>query len=182
MKNYRNKISIIDKLVFTALMSASLFVLISFDNPTFAASADKTTSQKAAEKAGNFLQFKDYQTSGSNSASPNTNTTGGATAVSDGNGLTYKSSASKNLSEVSTFKDVLYIAINYIDKAMFMIVGLAIVSMVYGVYKHFIVKGESPDDRSEGGKFVLYGLFAIFIMLSFWGLVSILVNSFVLPE
>jgi hypothetical protein len=105
--------------------------------------------------------------------------TGGSSG--GGNSFNVNLAPSKTLSEASTFKDVLYIAISYIDKAVYVIISLSILSMVYGIYKHFIHNGDSPASRAEGGKYVLWGIFAIFVILSFWGLVSILVNTFGVP-
>lgn len=83
-----------------------------------------------------------------------------------------------NLSESSTLKDVAGIGQYYLNQAIIVIVGLCIVSFVWGIYKHFIKGGDSPEDRMKGTQYVLYSTVALFVILSFWGLVNILTNTF----
>lgn len=55
------------------------------------------------------------------------------------------------------------------------IIALAVVYILWGLVQSFIMAGE--EDRKKGHSKILYGIVALFIMLSIWGLVNILVNT-----
>jgi fumarate reductase subunit D len=57
------------------------------------------------------------------------------------------------------------------------IFGLVFVFLLYGILKYIISAGDEKKVE-EAKKTVFYGIIAIFIMLSFWGLVSIITSSF----
>jgi uncharacterized membrane protein len=77
--------------------------------------------------------------------------------------------------EERTFRDLIDLTITYLGYAIPLIVTLAIVSFVWGIYRKFF----KPDaDPKEAGSFVLYGVIGFFVILSFWGLVNILINTF----
>lgn len=57
------------------------------------------------------------------------------------------------------------------------IFGLTILVFLFGVYK-FIASADSEDERENGKKFMFYGVIGIFVMLSVWGFVQILTNTF----
>ncbi len=48
---------------------------------------------------------------------------------------------------------------------------------VFGVVKYFMHANDSKE-RAEGSKFMLWGIVALAVMISVWGLVSILTNTF----
>ena len=56
------------------------------------------------------------------------------------------------------------------------IISLTVLYIIYNVFK-YLVAG-SPDDRAEGGKSILFGVIALFVMFSIWGLVYLLTNTF----
>ena len=55
------------------------------------------------------------------------------------------------------------------------IIALAVVYILWGIVQSFITASE--DDRKKGHVKILYGIIALFIMISIWGLVNILVNT-----
>lgn len=71
--------------------------------------------------------------------------------------------------------DIIYIFIDYLDKILVLLMGGAIVVFVYYVIKYFILPNEN---RSEAGSYVLYSVIGFFIILSFWGIVNVLQNTF----
>lgn len=58
-----------------------------------------------------------------------------------------------------------------------LLLSVAFLFFLYGVYKYFIEGGNSEEKRGEGQKFVLWGVIAFAIIFSVWGLVGVLVNS-----
>jgi len=55
------------------------------------------------------------------------------------------------------------------------IIALAVVYILWGVVQSF-VKG-SDEERQAGHSKILYGIIGLFVMVSIWGLVNILVNT-----
>ncbi len=58
----------------------------------------------------------------------------------------------------------------------YLLVGLAVIYIVWHVVQYFI-KAEGGD-RKEVGMNILWGIVGLFIIVSLWGLVNILVNTF----
>lgn len=56
------------------------------------------------------------------------------------------------------------------------LVGVAFVVVMWGVFKYVRSAGDA-EKLSEGRKVALWGVVAIFMMLSFWGFVMIIKNS-----
>jgi hypothetical protein len=56
-------------------------------------------------------------------------------------------------------------------------VGAGIIVFLYGVLK-FIAKGGNQEDRRDGINFMIYGIIGIAVMVSVWGLVKFVTNTF----
>ncbi len=75
-------------------------------------------------------------------------------------------------------KDLQYVIntiIFYLNQILWLLIGLAVVIFVYYVIQYFIKPNE---DRKNAGTYVMYSLIGFFVVLSFWGLVNILQNTF----
>jgi len=70
---------------------------------------------------------------------------------------------------------IISIIIGYFNHILFLLIGLAVVLFVWNVIKYYI---RADADRAEAGKYVMYSLIGFFVMLSLWGLVNILQNTF----
>lgn len=60
------------------------------------------------------------------------------------------------------------------------IISLSVLWIIISIFR-YLVAG-SPDGRKEGGMAILYGVIALFLMFSIWGLVYILKNSFTFSQ
>jgi len=56
--------------------------------------------------------------------------------------------------------------------------AFAFLFFLYGVFKYFILGGDSDTSRKEGHMFILWGIVALAVMVSTWGLVRIFMNTF----
>lgn len=56
------------------------------------------------------------------------------------------------------------------------IIALAILFFLWGVFKYFFLKGD--EGRASGRSFMLWGIIALVVMVSVWGLLAILLNVF----
>lgn len=55
--------------------------------------------------------------------------------------------------------------------------AVALIAFLYGVIRYFMNANDSTK-RAEGSQFMIWGIVALFVMLSVWGLVGILSNTF----
>jgi hypothetical protein len=58
-----------------------------------------------------------------------------------------------------------------------LLISLAVVWIIISVVRYLIAGGDS-EKRKEGGLRILWGIVGLFVIVSIWGLVSILTNSF----
>ncbi len=85
------------------------------------------------------------------------------------------SNTARNLSELFSF--VLTLLLDYVVP---IIMGLAVVVFLWGILK-FITKAGDEGAQTEGKQLMLWGIIALFVMTSVWGLVHILTTTFGLP-
>lgn len=71
--------------------------------------------------------------------------------------------------------DIITIIIGYLNQILFLMIGVAVVFFVYNIIKYYIM---ADADRAAAGKYVMFSLIGFFVILSFWGLVNILQNTF----
>lgn len=74
-----------------------------------------------------------------------------------------------------TLADIINLVISYLNTFLVLMMGVAVVIFVYYVIKYFVLPNA---DRSEAGYYVMYSVVGFFIILSFWGIVNILQNTF----
>jgi hypothetical protein len=48
---------------------------------------------------------------------------------------------------------------------------------IFGVFTYFI-NADNAEKRRDGSKFMLWGIVALFVMISVWALVGVIVNTF----
>lgn len=85
------------------------------------------------------------------------------------------------LAQSNDLTGVLDTAQGIINQITPFLVGLAVFIVIWGVFK-FISSAGDDEKRGEAQKFVLWGVVGIFIMVSVWGLVNILLNTAPTPN
>lgn len=58
-----------------------------------------------------------------------------------------------------------------------LLVTAAVIAFVYGIVQ-FLLNQENEEKRKAGKSFMLWGVISLFVMVSFWGIVGILQNTF----
>ncbi|MBI2097654.1 MAG: hypothetical protein HYT46_01840 [Candidatus Vogelbacteria bacterium] len=58
------------------------------------------------------------------------------------------------------------------------IMALAIVYFMVGVFRYLLAAGDD-EAKAKGRSMIIYGLIGIFVMVAVWGLVWVLLNTFV---
>ena len=79
-------------------------------------------------------------------------------------------------------KYVISLVITYFNYAVYLIMGLAVVMFVWNILKYFIKGGDDIGAKKEAGQYVLWSVVGFFVILSFWGMVNILTNTFKLDS
>lgn len=79
-------------------------------------------------------------------------------------------------------KYVISLIVTYFNYAVYLIMGLAVVLFVWNIFKYFIKGSDSVGDKKEAGQYVLWSVVGFFVILSFWGMVNILTNTFKLDS
>src|SRR3989344_4990524 len=83
----------------------------------------------------------------------------------------------------STLKDVLCFATRLInDSVIPFIFAVATALFVWGAVKFFIINADEEAQRDQGRQFMIWGIVALAVMLSIWGLVGILTSTFGGPD
>lgn len=57
------------------------------------------------------------------------------------------------------------------------IIGLAVFVIIWGIFK-YILHAAEEEKRAEARAYIIWGIVGVFFMLSIWGFVNILVNTF----
>ncbi len=65
----------------------------------------------------------------------------------------------------------------WINSLIPLLIGIAVLVFLWGVLK-YVTAGADEKKRKEGASLVGYGVVAIFVMLSVWGLVNVLISTF----
>jgi len=77
---------------------------------------------------------------------------------------------------INTIWDIFGFIKRILDTALPLIIAIAVVYFVYGIFTYVV----AVDDEKKGAAKdkIIYGIVGLFIMISVWGLVNILVRTF----
>lgn len=77
---------------------------------------------------------------------------------------------------VSNFEQLVGKIYGIVSNFVPMIVSLTVIVFLWGIFQ--LVRSNSEDARSDAIKVITFGVVALFVMVSVWGLVAILSNTF----
>jgi hypothetical protein len=63
-----------------------------------------------------------------------------------------------------------------INPALILIVGLAVIYFLWGVFE-FVRNAESSEERKKGGMHMLWGAIGLFIMISAYGIINLILGT-----
>ena len=72
-----------------------------------------------------------------------------------------------------TLKDIAKTAVDYLNIGLELIIALAVVTFVWNIYKYYFTDAEKKD----AGMYLLYSIIGFFLIISFWGIVNVVMNS-----
>ncbi len=80
-------------------------------------------------------------------------------------------------SAVGDYKTLLQgILTNIVNPIITLMVGVAVVYFLWGVFE-FVRNAESSDERKKGGEHMLWGAIGLFIMISAYGVLNLILGS-----
>ncbi len=83
-----------------------------------------------------------------------------------------------NSADTSSLSGIAYWAVDFLQSGVVpLLIALGGVYFMWGVLK-YVTAGESEDKMKEGRSMMIYGIIALFVMVSVFGLVRILLNTF----
>jgi len=78
--------------------------------------------------------------------------------------------------QANNFKGLVQIVIGLIQDLIPLVVALTLLVFIWGIFQ--LVRSNSEDSRAEAIAVITYGIVSLFVMVSVWGLVSILTSTF----
>ncbi len=82
------------------------------------------------------------------------------------------------VASAQTATDVINIVIRVINNALVpLVLAVAFLVFIWGLYQYFIAGSE--EDKKQGRSLMIWGILAFFVMLTVFGIVNVLQNTFV---
>lgn len=78
--------------------------------------------------------------------------------------------------KITDLNDIFNFIKNILNTILPLIIAAAVVYFVWGMFQVFLAGDD--DKKAKAKNTVIYGVIAIFVMISVWGLVNILYNTF----
>lgn len=57
------------------------------------------------------------------------------------------------------------------------ILAIAFITFMFGIYRYFIAGGASPEQRESGQRFAIGGIVGFVIIFSLWGIINLLIGT-----
>ena len=83
--------------------------------------------------------------------------------------------------EITTIRGFLGRVSGIIDLLIPFIISLALLVILWGIFT-YLTKAEEEEKRAEAKLYIIWGVIGIFFMVSLWGFVNILLNTFELKK
>ena len=89
--------------------------------------------------------------------------------------LTGEGDSAKTAGEIGTF---LGSVLGFIDAVLIpLILGIAFLMFVWGVFKYFILGGADSEKQAEGKSLMFYAIAGFVLILAFYGIINVLTNG-----
>jgi uncharacterized membrane protein YuzA (DUF378 family) len=82
------------------------------------------------------------------------------------------------LSKIGNVNDLFSRVASIANALVYILVGFAVLYIIYSIVMYFIKSGEGDENRHKAGMQIFYGIVGLFVIVSVWGLVNILLNTF----
>ena len=106
---------------------------------------------------------------------PGTNSYTGAGTPTPNTIAAQGNSGGININYIKPYSDSIIGIINIILVPV--LIAIAFIVFLWGVYKYFIYHGDSESDKMEGRKYAMWGIIGLVVIFSVWALVNILMGA-----
>jgi hypothetical protein len=158
-------------LVLCLSASAVAFAQVSPDDPPFPGGTKTSVPQNTSNGGGwTWQPLPGGSKSGSSSSSSSSSGSGSSSGYckSFSGGITLQG---------TTLTGIIYFITCFLSRAIVpFIFAVALVVFIWGVFRFML--SPSSEEREEGRKFMLWGIIALAVMMSVWGLVAVLGGTF----
>lgn len=83
--------------------------------------------------------------------------------------------------QITTFSGFLGRISSIVNDIIPFIIGLAVFVIIWGIF-NYLIHSTEEEKRADARKYIVWGIIALFFMLSIWGFVNILLNTFSLKR
>lgn len=81
-----------------------------------------------------------------------------------------------DISYLQDYADAIRFVIN--DVLVPVLMGVAFIVFLWGVYTHFILDADNEESQRSGRQLVLWSVIGFAIIISIWGLVNVVLSTF----
>ena len=78
---------------------------------------------------------------------------------------------------VSDLQGLIDMAKGIVSSLVPLIMSLAVLAFVWGIFK-YLTEAADPGKREEGRQFMIWGIVALFVMVSLWAIVGVIKGTF----
>lgn len=89
----------------------------------------------------------------------------------------YSSGGTGALTKIDNANDLIAKIVKFGEAAIYLLIGAAVVIIVWNVVK-YLISGSKPEEKSAASMNILWDIIGLAIIVSIWGLVGILTNTF----
>lgn len=82
------------------------------------------------------------------------------------------------ITSITSLTDLICKFVDIIQVATPIVVALALLYFFYGLAK-FILYSDDEAKRKENRNIMVWGIIALFVMVSIWGIINVLLNTFI---
>lgn len=90
-----------------------------------------------------------------------------------------------NIQQPEDFRSLVQIILDIISLLIPILIGLTVAVFIWGLYR-YIPSAASEEDKIQGKKFMIFGILGLFVMISVWAIVGVILGTFgiefVLPQ
>lgn len=79
--------------------------------------------------------------------------------------------------EIATFRDLMQTFVTIMGNAMSLLYAVAFAGFFWGIML-FVLNGNDERKRAEGKQWIKWSIIALFVMLTLWGIVGVLTDTF----
>jgi hypothetical protein len=82
------------------------------------------------------------------------------------------------MTNISNTNDLIQRLVGIGNVIIYLLMALAFIYIIWQTVMYFIKSKEGDESRKESGKNIIWGIIGLAIIMSIWGLVNILLNTF----